>query len=207
MQKTDQQRIRLLEDHYNLIICGREETSTALTHPALQPHGVGAVVSLGRRRPCGLEPFARNKRLVIGDFEDIVDPNSTDPGAPQRAEVEALLDRACTLYKTCIAENSKLLVHCEAGISRSTSVALSLLARRLGPGREQQACEIIAGLRPPMAAGGYYVQACPNERIVGYADDRMNRGGALIDACEPFWDGSDGFWTPGRAQNSLTATR
>jgi len=65
------------------------------------------------------------------------------------------------------------LIHCEAGVSRSTAAALILYACWLGPGLEAEAMERVLAQRP---------LAIPNRRMVALADDLLNRGGHLLKA-------------------------
>ena len=64
-----------------------------------------------------------------------------------------------------------LLVHCHAGISRSTAAAAVLMAQ-FNPGRETEAFLRILDLRP---------HAWPNTRIVEFADRLLARDGALLE--------------------------
>ena len=63
-----------------------------------------------------------------------------------------------------------LLVHCRAGVSRSTAIALAIASDRLGAGNERQACEWLRQTYP---------QAQPNRLIVFLADDVMSRQSRL----------------------------
>lgn len=64
-----------------------------------------------------------------------------------------------------------LLVHCHAGISRSTASAAVLMAQ-FNPGRETEAFLKILDLRP---------HGWPNTRIVEFADRLLGRNGALLE--------------------------
>ena len=66
-----------------------------------------------------------------------------------------------------------LLVHCLAGVSRSTAIALAIAADRLGAGTEQQACEWLRETCP---------QAQPNRLVVFLADEVLERSQTLIRA-------------------------
>jgi len=63
-----------------------------------------------------------------------------------------------------------LLVHCRAGVSRSTAIALAIAADRLGAGNERQACEWLRKTYP---------QAQPNRLVVFLADEVLKRNKAL----------------------------
>ena len=77
----------------------------------------------------GKRPFLHPKtplsnwRLWL--FEDVVDPKYDR--APKREQIEEILAWAATLPDDAI-----LLVHCEAGISRSTAMALAILVQHHG---------------------------------------------------------------------------
>ena len=61
--------------------------------------------------------------------------------------------------------NGPLLVHCRAGVSRSTAIALAMVADRLGAGNERQACEWLQQIYP---------QAQPNRLVVFLADQVLD---------------------------------
>ena len=69
--------------------------------------------------------------------------------------------------------DGSLLVHCFHGVGRSTAIALSVLADRLGAGAESQAMDRLLLLRPT---------ATPNLVVVKLADQALGRGGRLIAA-------------------------
>ena len=73
---------------------------------------------------------------------------------------------------------ASLLIHCNAGVARSTAAALAILCDRLGPGREQEALDEMLRLRPI---------AVPNLLMVQHTDNLLGRGGALV-ACVDAWD-------------------
>lgn len=63
-----------------------------------------------------------------------------------------------------------LLVHCRAGVSRSTAIALAIAADRLGAGNERHACEWLRETYP---------QAKPNRLVVFLADEVLERNMAM----------------------------
>ena len=67
--------------------------------------------------------------------------------------------------------DSRILVHCHAGVSRSTAFAFCLMAHRLGAGREADAFEAFLKI---------VNKPWPNRRIVEIIDGHLGRRGALL---------------------------
>ena len=67
-----------------------------------------------------------------------------------------------------------LLVHCRAGVSRSTAIALAIAADRFGAGSERIACQWLIQICP---------QAQPNKLVVFLSDQVLELNHRLIDAC------------------------
>lgn len=67
-----------------------------------------------------------------------------------------------------------LLVHCYAGISRSTAAALAVMCL-YNPGREFEAARLLRQRAP---------HALPNRRIVALADEMLELDGRLVDAVD-----------------------
>lgn len=112
--------------------------------------------------PPGVEP-ANHLRLGVHDisqpFEGYV--------APETEHIESLLE-----FGAGWTREAPLLVHCWAGISRSTAAAL-ILAARLNPGREREIVTLLS------ARAGH---AMPNRRMIALADDLMGCEGRLVTA-------------------------
>lgn len=72
--------------------------------------------------------------------------------------------------------NSRLLVNCHAGVSRSTAAAAILMAQH-APGQEREAFMRLADVRPV---------ALPNHLMVQLADEVLGRNGALMDGLD-YW--------------------
>ena len=77
-----------------------------------------------------------------------------------------------------------MIVHCYAGISRSTAAAYSAVLA-LEPHRDE--FELAWELRALSPS------ATPNPRIVAFADDILGRGGRMIDAIAEIGRGADAF--------------
>ena len=81
------------------------------------------------------EPFRvqtdEPKQLILR-FDDINQPMD-DYVIPQMSHIKRALDFADKI------EDGSLLIHCRAGISRSSAIALAVIAKRLGSGKEEEA--------------------------------------------------------------------
>lgn len=75
-----------------------------------------------------------------------------------------------------------LVVHCYAGVSRSTAAAY-IIACALAPERDEAA--IARSLRDASA------HATPNRLLVALADERLGRGGRMVAAVEAIGRGAD----------------
>lgn len=115
--------------------------------------------------------------LFLG-FNDIVEPmvGMTPVG---EAEVLRLFD-----FVDAWSQERPMVVHCWAGISRSTAGAF-VAACRLMPHRDE--AEIARELR------GKSPSATPNARLVRIADALMGRGGRMAKAVEAIGRGADAF--------------
>jgi predicted protein tyrosine phosphatase len=100
-------------------------------------------------------------------FHDAIEP---DPGVllPQRADVEAIL-----AFGRDAGDVSHLLIHCHAGISRSTAAMLMILAQAHPHESEDAAVDELLAIRP---------QAWPNSRMIAFADELLGRNGRLTAA-------------------------
>ena len=67
--------------------------------------------------------------------------------------------------------DGSLLVHCRAGVSRSTAIAMAIAADRLGARGERSACKWLKQVCP---------QAQPNWLIVCLADQLLNSNQSLV---------------------------
>jgi predicted protein tyrosine phosphatase len=77
-----------------------------------------------------------------------------------------------------------LLIHCYAGVSRSTAAAF-IAACALGPERDEG--EIARALRAASPT------ATPNARLIALADAALDRGGRMIEAVAAIGRGAECF--------------
>jgi predicted protein tyrosine phosphatase len=100
-------------------------------------------------------------------FHDAIEPG---PGIllPQKADVEAILT-----FGRDAAEAGGLLIHCHAGISRSTAATLMILAQAHPHEGEEELADRLLQTRPV---------AWPNSRMITFADELLDRNGRLMAA-------------------------
>jgi predicted protein tyrosine phosphatase len=162
---------------FRLTICGLEELP-GHCEPGAVP-GVTHVLSIldpGWPEPEAIRNFDLDRRLRL-QFHDIIEPI---PGwiAPERWDVEMLLSFGRTLaMQAPPAEpgnaGAHLLVHCHAGLSRSTASAILLLAQRQPERTAHDIVGQVIRLRP---------RAWPNLRILEFGDALLGRDGEIVDA-------------------------
>ena len=88
-------------------------------------------------------------------FDDISIPVN-DYILPQKKHIKKALDFADSIG------NGSLIIHCVAGISRSSAIALAIIAKSLGIGKEDQAIKELQILNP---------YCLPNKLVVKLADE------------------------------------
>ena len=150
-----------------LTICGLNELCTfqdaAVTH-------VLSILDPGFPDPADFTAYPPHRRLTLR-FDDILDPQ---PGMalPQREHMEELIEfgRGLVLHDDPLRH---LLIHCHAGVSRSSASMVTLLAEARPDADEDAIFAEIRVIRP---------QAWPNSRMIGMADDILGRGGRLTSA-------------------------
>lgn len=128
--------------------------------------------------PGGIAPD-RHLRLGIWDISNPAEGMSL----AEPAHVERIL-----AFGRSWDGSQPLLVHCWAGISRSTATAFMLACER-----NPHASELGIARRLREAAPHAY----PNRRLVRLADDVLGRGGRMVDAVEAI--GANNFAVMGRA--------
>ncbi len=88
--------------------------------------------------------------------------------APDRNAVYRIL-----LFSQDFSPADRVLIHCRAGVSRSTAIACAILAQHTPAGQEKDVVAQVRRLRPMML---------PNFLIIRLADDILQRGGKLTNA-------------------------
>lgn len=119
--------------------------------------------------PQGLLPD-RHLRLAVNDI--------AEPLEGMIAPDAMLVERILAFGRTW-DEAAPMVVHCWAGISRSTASALIIACER-NPARAERDIALAMRRAAP--------HAYPNRRIVALADDMLGRRGRLVDAVEEMGD-------------------
>ncbi len=152
---------------FELVVTDRSGAVKILSSPKRRAQ-FRYVVSIGvppELPPAGWQNAPRRLRL---EFDDAL---SESDGGPSPADVERLLRFARELA----ARPGGILVHCQAGISRSTAAAAVILAVVLGEGREVEALREVLRVQP---------LARPNARLLELADAALGRNGTLVRALQ-----------------------
>ncbi len=143
-------------------VASRTEAGNILNSPHRCAE-VACLVSIGDPQdelPAGYDSVPRKLRLLVADLV-------TELGATE-ADVRQIIRLAEDLRSS----TGRVLIHCEAGVSRSSAAALIMYACWLGPGREPEAMERVLAQRPV---------AVPNSRMVNLADRLLERAGRLVE--------------------------
>ncbi|HTV45227.1 MAG TPA: protein-tyrosine-phosphatase [Stellaceae bacterium] len=153
-------------------ICGLDELGGRagdVTH-------ILSILDPGTAEPEALRGFDLGRRLKL-HFHDVIDPT---PGwvAPEMWDVELLLafGRDLDAFEPAAGAGEPhphLLVHCHAGLSRSTAAAILILAQREPTQPVRDIVGRIIRLRP---------RAWPNLRIIEFGDRLLGRDGEIVAA-------------------------
>jgi predicted protein tyrosine phosphatase len=145
------------------IICGLDELDG---HQGGRVTHILSILDPDWPDPAAFRAFDPHFRATFR-FHDAIEP---DPSLllPQRADVVAILT-----FGRKAAEARGLLIHCHAGVSRSTAATLMILAQAHPHEGEDELAERLMQNRP---------QAWPNSRMITFADELLDRDGRLIAA-------------------------
>ncbi|HEX2215252.1 MAG TPA: protein-tyrosine-phosphatase [Xanthobacteraceae bacterium] len=146
-----------------LTICGLEELtlhgSRGVTH-------ILSILDPGHPEPEAFLAYSQHHRAVLR-FHDAIAP-APNIMLPEREHVKAILDFGQSLAQSAGTTGGHLLVHCHAGISRSTAAMATLMAQ-VAPDRDEEAVfDHLINIRP---------KAWPNSRMIAFADELLARNG------------------------------
>jgi len=135
------------------------------------------ITLLGPSEMIGEHPKMAGRHLRLG-VNDIVEPVE-GLVAPDAGTVDSILD-----FGKGWDAQQPILIHCWAGISRSSATAFILACERNPQTPEMQIARHIRGVS---------AIAPPNARLVALADDMMGRGGRMVEAIRAIGPGEPAF--------------
>jgi predicted protein tyrosine phosphatase len=157
-----------------IIVCGLNAAQGQIDQ-----HGAKTIISiLGPETPhrdfIGIDP-TQHLRLTFNDI------NAVTPGLlePQERDAARLVD-----FISAWDQKAPMLIHCWAGISRSTASAFTALCV-LRPHTDE--VELAQGLRTASPS------ATPNRMITSQVDQLLGRQGRMLKAVESIGRGADAF--------------
>jgi predicted protein tyrosine phosphatase len=147
---------------HRVTICGIDELPQ---HAAAGVSHVLSIIDTQEPRPAALDDFQAIDHELIR-FDDVV---AEYPGfeACTPGHIAKVLDFG---ERVQTAPGSHVLIHCHAGVSRSTAAAAILMSQH-APGQEEKAFLRLLELRK---------HGWPNTRMVEFADQMLERDGALL---------------------------
>ena len=155
---------------YRLSICGLEELAQ---HARNDVTHVVSIIDPAQPDPEDFADYPPHDR-TLWRFDDIIGPRNRMI-TPVEADVQRILDLGERLAGEPVRH---LLVHCHAGVSRSTATAALLMAQ-FNPGRDEDIFRRLDAMREP---------AWPNSLIIRMGDALLGRGGTLVAALRDHHD-------------------
>jgi predicted protein tyrosine phosphatase len=149
-----------------IIICGLDELEQ---HCNADVSHVVSILDPDTAEPALFRLFATQERLCLR-FHDVIDERE-GMVAPQRDDIDRLLRFGGSLAHSRSAR--RLLVHCHAGLSRSTAAAVLLLAQARPDRSPEAAVSEMLALKP---------KAWPNLRMIELGDQLLVCEGRLVRA-------------------------
>ncbi len=159
---------------FRITICGLDELAARGAGDATH---VVSILDPGWPDPPELKTHDLHRRVKLY-FHDVIEPL---PGVilPERWDVDLLLafGREVIDHREH-ATGSHLLIHCHAGVSRSTAAAILILAQRNADRPADEAVLGMARLRP---------HAWPNLRMLELGDAALGRNGEIVRAAAAYY--------------------
>jgi predicted protein tyrosine phosphatase len=147
-------------------ICGLDELREA---PLSSADRIVSILNPDDPPPADLSSISAP--ILTLRFDDVI--AAADGAAPTMLHIEALL-----AFDAAARTDERLLVHCTAGISRSSAALAVLLAAR-HPELDHEIFAAIRQIRP---------RAWPNSLVVSLGDKLLGRRGALVAALRRHYD-------------------
>ena len=153
---------------FRISVCGIEELTS---HCEIDVSHVLSILDPDWPVPEAFGAFGKHVKLELR-FHDVIDEQNSGTIAPQLGHVADVLSfgRRLTAEQETDAH---LLVHCHAGVSRSTAAMALILAQALPEVSAKRIFGEVLRIRP---------QAWPNLRILELGDAMLDRRGELVGA-------------------------
>lgn len=114
------------------------------------------------------------------EFHDTEDRDARQYIAPRREHIDKVL-----AFTKGLTDKDDLLIHCHAGISRSTAMAIGVACQHgMTPA---EALAHIRQIREATLKPGYLV--LPNRLMIEYIDDALSLGGELMKVVDEYYVG------------------
>ncbi len=152
---------------FGITVCGIDELDG---HCSTHASHVLSILDPDYPVPEAFGSYGEHARLELR-FHDIIEPDAGQI-APQPEHVDAILTFARDLQAERTAA-AHLLVHCHAGVSRSTASMALILAQAMPEHSAETILRAIYELRE---------KAWPNLRLIELGDRRLGRRGTLVAA-------------------------
>jgi predicted protein tyrosine phosphatase len=156
-----------------IIVCPLHAVERLVTEQGVS-HVLGC---LGPESPHPELGFDAGRHLRL-TFHDIID-EAEGFQPPTKDHVAQIID-----FVDDWGQSGKLLIHCFAGISRSTASAFTAMCM-LNPQEDESALAQELRRHSPVAS--------PNVRMVRFADEILGRRGRMVEAVEMIGRGADAF--------------
>jgi predicted protein tyrosine phosphatase len=153
---------------FSITICGIEELAD---HCNAKVSHTLSILDPEWPVPEAFGAFGEHTKLELR-FHDVIDEYNADMIAPQQEHIAEILSLGSRLLKGSQAD-AHLLIHCHAGVSRSTASMALILAQALPDVTASRIFEEMLRIRP---------QAWPNLRILELGDVQLDRHGDLVAA-------------------------
>jgi predicted protein tyrosine phosphatase len=148
-----------------LIICGADEVSN------YRLHNITHILSVTCPEAYVVRPTwftGEHLELYFGDVISESDAAQSKTIAPSLEGVERAMDFMGHAWSV---SSSKVLIHCDYGVTRSPALAYVALTNEMGEGSEASALEKVLDIQP---------SAVPNKLVVLLGDTFLQRDGALL---------------------------
>lgn len=144
-----------------LIVCPLHEVEDTVSRH--RPSHILTLIGPTAELPlCESAPDARRLHLLINDIAEATEGQIL----ATEDHIQELID-----FGRDWDQAAPMLVHCWAGISRSTAAAYILATDRLGPGSELRLARALRKASPT---------AYPNRHLIRLADEALGRRGAMV---------------------------